>query len=76
MPMPLPSSRCSLNPAISIFAASFPELDLVEEADWEEHVEFLSLSDAGLEEEGDGNSPENDNVVDYMEWFYDEPVYE
>lgn len=42
-------------------------LDLVDEADWEDRVEYVSLEDAGLEESAshaDGDS----SVIDYVEW--------
>ena len=53
-----------------------PELDLVDEAEWEEHVPTISLEDAGLEEEelqpdfgGDGSYEEG--IHAYLAWFYD-----
>ena len=42
-------------------------LDLADEADWEDRVEFVSLEDAGFEESAshaDGDS----SVIDYVEW--------
>jgi len=42
-------------------------LDLADEADWEDRVEFVSLEEAGLEESAshaDGDS----GVIAYVEW--------
>ena len=42
-------------------------LDLADEADWEDRVEYVSLEDAGLEEpasHADGDS----GVIEYVEW--------
>ena len=42
-------------------------LDLADEADWEDHAEFISLEAAGLEESAshaDGDS----GVIEYVEW--------
>jgi hypothetical protein len=45
-------------------------LDLVDEMQWEDVVEFITLEDAGVEECGhhaDGDS----GVCQYVAWFYD-----
>ena len=42
-------------------------LDLADEADWEDRVEFVSLEEAGMEESAshaDGDS----GVIEYVEW--------
>jgi hypothetical protein len=42
-------------------------LDLADEADWEERVEYVTLEEAGLEESAshaDGDS----GVIEYVEW--------
>jgi hypothetical protein len=50
--------------------------DLVDEMQWEDVVEFLSLEEAGLEEEGDeplhGQYHSNEgSIYSYTDWFYD-----
>jgi hypothetical protein len=56
------------------------ELDLVQEMEWEAHVEFLTLEEAGFEEEAsqpihgglfDEGYHTNGGVLEYVEWFYD-----
>ena len=39
--------------AAALFADSFPQLDMVEALNWEDHegIEFLTLDEAGLEED-------------------------
>ena len=52
------------------------QLDLVQEMEWEDHVEFLTLEEAGLEEythehaHGIYHSNEG-SIYSYTEWFYD-----
>jgi hypothetical protein len=55
-------------------------LDLVDEMQWEDVVEFESLHSAGLEESSD-NEPSfgyhngagsNGSIYSYMAWFYDD----
>jgi len=49
-----------------------PEFDLVQEAEWEDHTDFLTLEEAGLEEDN-GRQPEHgtNSVHDYIMWFSD-----
>jgi hypothetical protein len=57
------------------------QLDLVEEMEWEDHVEFLTLEEVGLEEDNNyqpihGGKCENayttsGSVLEYCDWFYD-----
>lgn len=57
------------------------QLDLVQEMDWEDHTEFLSLEEAGLEEDTThqpihGGRCEDayttsGSVLEYCDWFYD-----
>lgn len=65
-------------PAVAMFDLGLPELDLVDEMEWEDSdkIEFVSLEEAGLEEshaepvfglEGSTFS----SVYEYAEWFYD-----
>jgi hypothetical protein len=52
------------------------QLDLVDEMQWEDIVEFLSLEEAGLEEyveeplHGQYHSNEG-SIYSYTDWFYD-----
>jgi hypothetical protein len=51
-------------------------MDLVDEMQWEDVVEFLSLEDAGLEEANDeplhGQYYSNEgSIYSYTYWFYD-----
>jgi hypothetical protein len=61
-------------------AVSLAPLDLVQEMEWEEHVEFVSLEEAGFEEDSKqpihGGKCENSyttsgSVLEYCDWFYD-----
>ena len=56
------------------------QLDLVQEMEWEDHTEFLSLEDAGLEEVDeqpivgglfDEGYHANGNIYEYCTWFHD-----
>jgi hypothetical protein len=56
------------------------DLDLVEQCNWEDHVTFISLEEAGLEESrvhplhgGLRENPEcaEGSIYDYVNWFYD-----
>ena len=55
---------------LSIFYSSLPELDLADEASWEDHTEFLSLEEAGLEE-GEGFSHAHYSCPEYVAWATD-----
>lgn len=51
-------------------------MDLVDEMQWEDVVEFLSLEEAGLEEANDeplhGQYYSNEgSIYSYTDWFYD-----
>jgi len=64
-----------------VLVSSVPsQLDLVQEAEWEDHVEFITLEEAGFEEEAsqpivgglfDEGYHEQGNVLEYVDWFYD-----
>jgi hypothetical protein len=50
--------------------------DLVDEMQWEDVTDFLSLEEAGLEEAGScpmfgGHSPIDNGMDGYLSWFYD-----
>ena len=48
------------------------KLDLVEEMDWEQHVDFLTLEEAGLEEPCRSQPSHGyQSVHDYIDWFSD-----
>jgi hypothetical protein len=56
------------------------DMDLVEECSWEEHASFITLEEAGFEEEDgqpivgglfDEGYHANGSVLEYVEWFYD-----
>lgn len=50
----------------------YADLDLVQEMEWEEHVEFLSLEAAGLEEETEKQPMHGmHSCHDYIAWFSD-----
>ena len=53
-----------------------PQLDLVDECDWEDHVETISLEEAGFEEEHEhpvfGLRAQSGSILDYIEWFTEE----
>lgn len=58
-------------------AVSLAPLDLVQEMEWEEHVEFVSLEEVGLEE-GSEDEPlhgqyhgQEGSIYSYTDWFYD-----
>ena len=64
----------------AVVASAPIQLDLVQEMEWEEHVEFVSLEEAGLEEVSHqpihGGKCENayttsGSVLEYCDWFYD-----
>lgn len=46
-------------------------LDLVQEMEWEDHTEFLSLEEAGFEEVIDPPRHGFQSVHDYIDWFSD-----
>ena len=64
-----------------LFYKAFPELDLVEQLDWEdsEEIEFISIEEAGLEEEAEqavfgvcGKEVNSTgNIYDTLLFFYD-----
>lgn len=54
----------------NFFPAALPQFDLVEEASWEDNVEFLTLEEAGLEEEWD-HAFDTESVVDFVAWMTD-----
>ena len=72
----------TLKPNLNAISMALPELDLVDQCDWENHVEFLSLEDAGLEEISSqpihGGKCDADTtsggVLEYIAWFYDGEV--
>ena len=56
------------------------QMDLVQEMDWEDHTQFLTLEEAGLEEVSsqpmvgglfDEGYHVYGNVIEYCEWFYE-----
>ena len=52
------------------------QFDLVDEMQWEDVVECISLEDAGLEESGSapsfgGLSKVANGIYEYTTWFYD-----
>ena len=67
----------TLKPDLNAISMALPELDLVDQCDWENHVEFLSLEDAGLEENSSqpihGGKCDAD-TLEYIAWFYDGEV--
>jgi hypothetical protein len=52
-----------------------PNLDLVDECDWEDHVETISLEEAGFEEEHSqpvfGLRAQSGSVSEYINWWHD-----
>lgn len=59
---------------------SLAPLDLVQEMEWENHVEFITLEEAGLEEASsqpihggkcENSYTTNGSVLEYCDWFYD-----
>lgn len=62
-------------PGIINYDQIMPPLDLVDEADWEANVEFVSLEEAGLEEDHEqpifGLRSNSGSLYDYLVAFYD-----
>ena len=46
-------------------------LDLVDEMQWEDIVEFDSLEEVGLEEENETDNSFKHGILSYLNWFYD-----
>lgn len=53
-----------------------PNLDLVDECCWEDHVEMISLEDAGFEEDHEqpvfGLRAQSGSICAYIDWWYDD----
>ena len=47
------------------------QLDLVDEMQWEDVVEFDSLEEVGLEEENETDNSFKHGILSYLNWFYD-----
>ena len=58
-------------------AVSLAPLDLVQEMEWENHVEYVSLEEAGLEEGSDDEPLHGQylsmegSIYSYTTWFHD-----
>ena len=58
-------------------AVSLAPLDLVQEMEWEDHVEFVSLEEAGLEDNNDDEPVHGQylsvegSIYSYTTWFHD-----
>jgi hypothetical protein len=46
-------------------------LDLVDEMQWEDVVEFESLEEVGFEEENETDNSFKHGIFAYLNWFYD-----
>lgn len=67
----------SLNATLQFEVEKPAQLDLVDQMEWEEHVEFLTLEEVGLEE-GNDDEPlhgqyhgQEGSIYSYLSWFHD-----
>ncbi len=67
--------RHSLECQADAILMATPQLDLVDECDWEDHVETISLEEAAIEEDHEqpvfGLRAQSGSILDYIDWFYD-----
>ena len=67
----------SLNATLQFEVEQPAQLDLVDQMEWEDHVEFLTLEEVGLEEGNDDEPVHGQylsiegSIYGYLAWFHD-----
>jgi hypothetical protein len=67
----------SLNATLQFEVEKPAQLDLVDQMEWEDHVEFLTLEEVGLEEGNDDEPVHGQylsiegSIYGYLAWFHD-----